>query len=91
MSENNEIVPSKKKMKTKINVKGTWYKEKETDDRVKETTIIINKGSSVTPFGKHLDMVTVHLVVYLMFLYHVLFHHVDLVDSVKYMIVTFLN
>ena len=40
-------------MEPKINVKGNWYKKKETDDRVKETTIIINKGFSVTPFGKH--------------------------------------
>ena len=80
-----------KNKKTKINVRGNWYKKKETDDRVKETTIIINKGFSVTPFGKKLDMVTVHLVVSLMFLYLVLFHHVDLVDSVKYMTTTFLN
>ena len=80
-----------RKKEKKINVKGNWYKKKETDDRVKETTIIINKGFSVTPFGKHLDMVTVHLVVYLMFLYLVLFHHVDLVDSVKFMTSTFLN
>ena len=51
-SDNNESVPFLKNKKPKINVKGNWYKKKEIDDRVKETTIIINKGFSVTPFGK---------------------------------------
>ena len=52
-SDNNESVPILKNKKPKINVKGNWYKKKETDDRVKETTVTINKGFSVTPFGKH--------------------------------------
>ena len=52
-SDSNESVPIMKNKKPKINVKGNWYKKKETDGRVKETTITINKGFSIQPFGKH--------------------------------------
>ena len=52
LSQSKKIVASKKKMKTKVIVRGNWYKKKEIDDRVKEITITINKGFSVTPFGK---------------------------------------
>ena len=65
--------------------------KKETDDRVKEKRLLLIKD-----FQKHISenslvMVTDHLVVFLMSLYLVLFHHVDLVGLVKYMIITFLN
>ena len=52
-SDINESVPSPKNKIPKPNVKGNWYWKKETDDRVKDKTIIINKGFSKTPFGKH--------------------------------------
>ena len=53
VSLNNEIVPYKGKISKKVKVKKNWYTKKEIDDRVKKNTITINKGFSVTPFGKH--------------------------------------
>ena len=90
-SDSNESVPIMKNKKPKINVKRNWYKKKRQMVESKNLQLLLIKGFLYNLLENILDMVTVHLVVYLMFLYLVLFHHVDLVDSVKFMTSTFLN
>ena len=51
-SDSDESISSKKNQNPKTNIKGNWYLKK-IDDRVKDKTIIINKGFSKTPFGKY--------------------------------------
>ena len=47
-----KVYQVKKNKNPTTNIKGNWYLKK-IDDRVKDKTIIINKGFSKTPFGKY--------------------------------------
>ena len=61
LSENNEIVPSKKKMKPKINVKGNWYQKKETDQTQERKYSINIKGRYQATAAKQIAVFEIKL------------------------------